>query len=141
MRLCSRLTNLWPIIRAACAPTGLVICGRLFYKDSAPDGAFGMNLGRQTKPIGPLSHEDVVALLWRGGLVPEWVDIIPWEATSNGLVFQLLCCGRFAEGAPHLYHVKEGYPPFHAPGVWIPPDWESVELDGRFNVNWHLKRN
>lgn len=91
------------------------------------------------KAIGPLSHEEVVALLWRDSLVPEWVDITPWEATSEGLKFQLLCCGRFAKDAPHLYHLKEGFPPFHAPGVWIPPDWESVEKNGRFDVNWHLK--
>lgn len=91
-------------------------------------------------PIGPLSHDEVVALLWQDGVVPEWVDIAPWEASSNGLVFQLLCCGRFAKGAPHLYHVKEGFPPFHAPGPWIPPDWEYVEQNGRFDVNWHLKR-
>lgn len=92
------------------------------------------------KPIGPLSHEDVVALLWQDGLVPEWIDIAPWEATSEGLKVQLLCCGRFAKGEPHLYHTKEGFPPFHAPGVWIPPDWKSVEESDRFDMNWHLKR-
>jgi hypothetical protein len=91
-------------------------------------------------PIGPLAHEEVVNLLWRDGFVPEWVDILPWEANSEGMTFHLLCCGRFAEGAPNLYHLKEGFPPFHAPGVWIPPDWESVEKSGRFDVNWHLKQ-
>jgi hypothetical protein len=89
--------------------------------------------------IGPLSHDKVVSLLWHDGLVPEWVDITPWEAKPGGLTFQLLCCGRFAKGEPHLYHKKEGYPPFHAPGVWIPPNWESFEISGRFDVNWHLK--
>jgi hypothetical protein len=90
--------------------------------------------------IGPLTHDEVVDLLWRDGLVPEWVDIIPWEAAASGLSFQLTCCGRFAESEPLLYHAKEGYPPFHAPGVWTPPDWESLDDTGRFDVNWHLKR-
>jgi hypothetical protein len=90
--------------------------------------------------VGPLSHEAVVSLLWRDGLVPEWIDITPWQATADGLTFQLLCCGRFATGEPHLYHNKDGYPPFHAPGVLIPIDWESVEESGRLDVNWHLKR-
>ena len=92
------------------------------------------------KAIGPLSHEEVVALLWHDGLVPEWVDVTPWEATKHGLTFQLICGGRFAESEPLLYHAKEGYPPFHAPGVWTPPQWSSVEESGRFDVNWHLKR-
>ena len=90
--------------------------------------------------IGPLTHDEVVTLLWRDGLVPEWVDIIPWEATASGLSFQLTCCGRFAESEPLLYHAKEGYPPFHAPGVWTPPDWKSLDDTGCFDVNWHLKR-
>lgn len=92
------------------------------------------------KAIGPLSHKEVVALLWRDGLVPEWVDITPWEAQPTGLTFQLLCCGRFTKDESHLYHKKEGYRPFHAPGVWIPPDWESVETSGRLDVHWHLKQ-
>src|SRR5688572_20873364 len=82
--------------------------------------------------IGPLSHDEVVTLLWRDGFVPEWVDIMPWEAKADGLTFRLICCGRFAEREPLLYHAKEGYPPFHAPGVWTPPDWKSLEDTGRF---------
>lgn len=88
--------------------------------------------------IGPLSHDEVVSLLWLDGLVPEWVDIIPWEATSGGLTFQLTCCGRFAEEVPLLYHQQEGFPPFHAPGVWMPFEWKSVEENGRLNLNWHF---
>src|SRR5712671_711175 len=41
------------------------------------------------KQIGPLSADEVVNLLWRNELVPEWVDITPWEATPSGLVFEL----------------------------------------------------
>jgi hypothetical protein len=91
-------------------------------------------------PIGPLSHDQVVDLLWQNGLVPEWIDITPWEATQTGLVFQLTCCGRFAEREPLLYHAKEGYPPFHAPGVLTPPDWKSLEESGWFDVNWFVNR-
>src|SRR5277367_5240665 len=50
--------------------------------------------------IGPLSYDEVVILLWRDGFVPEWVDIIPWAATADGLTFRLICCGRFAESEP-----------------------------------------
>ena len=37
------------------APTGLVIVGRLFYKDFAPNGAFRMNPDQQAKPRGVLA--------------------------------------------------------------------------------------
>ena len=90
-------------------------------------------------PCGPLAHEEVVSLLWLNGLVPAWVDIMPWEASSDGLRFRLICCGRFADNEPLLYHQREGYPPFHAPGVWVPPDWKSVDESGRFDLNWHFK--
>ena len=52
--------------------------------------------------IGPLTHDEVVTVLWRDGLVPEWVDIIPWEATASGFSFQLTCYGRFAKSEPLL---------------------------------------
>jgi hypothetical protein len=90
--------------------------------------------------IGPLSHEEVVGLLWRDSLVPEWIDIIPWQSTVDGAKFLLTCCGRFAKDASLLYHTQEGYPPFHAPGVWSPPEWESLERSGRIDLNWHLTR-
>jgi hypothetical protein len=91
-------------------------------------------------PIGPLSHDQVVNLLWQNKLVPEWIDIVPWEARENGLVFQLICCGRFAEHEPLLYHGREGYLPFHAPGVMTPPDWKSLEENDRFDVNWFVNK-
>lgn len=93
---------------------------------------------KESDPVGPLIHDEVIGLLWRESFVPEWVDITPWEATNEGMKFQLRCCGRFTDGKPHLYHEAEGYPPFHSPGVWRPPDWESMEKSGRFDLNWHL---
>ena len=89
-------------------------------------------------PIGPMTQEDVVSLLWLDHFIPEWIDVVPWEARPTGLTFELLCCGRFTKDSRCLYHKKEGYPPFHAPGVMVPPDWKSVEEDGRFDLNWHL---
>jgi hypothetical protein len=91
-----------------------------------------------TEMIGPLSQDDVVNLLWLDGRVPEWIDVLPWEASNSGLKFRLICCGRFAEKTPLLYHEKEGYPPFHALGAWIPPDWEDSEEKERFDLNWHF---
>lgn len=90
-------------------------------------------------PIENLQFDEVVELLWLDRMVPEWVDVLPWKASDEGMIFWLTCCGRFTDGR-HLYHLKEGYPPFHAPGVWLPPDWKSIEESGRFDLNWHLKR-
>jgi hypothetical protein len=94
---------------------------------------------RKNEVVGPLTHEEVIDLLWLNGLVPEWIDIIPWEASNSGLKFKLTCCGRFAEGKPLLYHEKEGYQPFHAPGVWSPPAWDGSKEIKQFDLNWHLR--
>jgi hypothetical protein len=92
------------------------------------------------KVIGPLPHDEVVSLLWLNGLVPEWIDIIPWEASDSGLKFRLTCCGRFTTDERLLYHKKEGYQPFHAPGVWTPLTWEASKGIKRLDLNWHLKK-
>lgn len=96
---------------------------------------------RGEKSTGPMTDQEVVELLWREGMVPEWIDVTPYSSDGTGTYFQLRCCGRFASKDDLLYHKEERYPPFHAPGVIIPPGWKSVEKDGRFDLHWHLHRH
>jgi hypothetical protein len=95
---------------------------------------------RGGEKVGPMTDTDVIDLLWRDGVVPEWIDVTPYTSDATGTYFQLRCCGRFAAEERLLYHLKEGYPPFHRFGPMIPPDWESVEKSGRFDLHWHLRR-
>ena len=89
--------------------------------------------------LGPMSDEKSVELLWRDGMVPEWINVTLHSSGTGGTFFQLRCCGRFTPNEKFLYHLNEGYPPFHLFGPIQPPDWVSVEQSGRFNLHWHLK--
>lgn len=85
--------------------------------------------------------EQVVERLWREGLIPEWIDVTPFEATKDFLFLELRCCGRFTKQTNHLYHVQEGYPPFHKFGPVLPAGWRDLERDGKFDLHCYRDRN
>jgi hypothetical protein len=59
-----------------------------------------------------------------------------WQHTN----FELLCCGRFTVTGEYLYHKVEGYPPFHVLRPNLPPNWESVDESGKFDLFWHGRK-
>ena len=83
----------------------------------------------------PRSAEEVVECLWRGGKIPEWIDITPYEADGTFLYSELLCCGRFTDDDGLLYHKREGYPPFHVFGPVLPVGYRNLEQDGKFDLH------
>lgn len=97
----------------------------------------------QTDQRVPRSADKVVEKLWRGGKVPEWIDITPYEIDGEFLYSELLCCGRFTGKKAHLYHQKEGYPPFHIFGPVLPVGYRDLEQDGKFDLHCYRdsKRN
>jgi hypothetical protein len=84
--------------------------------------------------------EDVVERLWRNGKVPEWIDITPYEIDADFLYSELRCCGRFTDEEVHLYHKKEGYPPFHRFGPIFPVGYRDMERDGKFDLHCYRDR-
>jgi hypothetical protein len=80
--------------------------------------------------IGPLDSQAAAAWLWRDGKVPEWVNVTAFDVVGTQTHVRLECCGRFTASDKHLYHRREGYPPFHVLGPSVPFDWESVEKSG-----------
>ncbi|MEN9576580.1 MAG: hypothetical protein RL514_4435 [Verrucomicrobiota bacterium] len=101
---------------------------RVFPGDSAKFG----------ERVGPLIAASVVDLLWRDGLLPEWVDISPIRADTEHTYFQLLCCGRFTADDSRFYYVSRGQGPFGVKSPWLPPNWSKEQ--GRFDLHWHLQR-
>lgn len=89
------------------------------------------------KYLGPLNFEQVIDYLWRNGKVPEWIDVSVQACDSHYSYLQLLCCGRFTALDEKLYHRLEGRQPFHVVSPNLPPNWESVEKSGRFDLYWH----
>lgn len=87
--------------------------------------------GEQT---GPLLAEQVVALLWRDGTVPEWIDISVVRTDGKHTYMQLLCCGRFTDRKEHLYYLNSGVCPFGIKSPVLPPQWERG--NERFDLHW-----
>ena len=90
--------------------------------------------GETTKP---LDAAGTVALLWREGFIPEWVDISVERAGAEHTYFSLLCCGRFTSDDSRLYYACAGQGPFGIKSPCVPPRWS--ESSGRFDLHWHLK--
>lgn len=70
------------------------------------------------------AFEEVLALLWRSGRVPSWVDVSVLGVSERHTRVALRCCGRFTSSEAPLYHVAEGRPPFHVLSPALPPDWQ-----------------
>lgn len=131
----SRVTNVLPDeVRCWVRPNQsydgnpLVRDERRFPEDSASG---------KCEPV-PLVEREVVAVLWREGSVPEWVNVHVAFADERHTIVNLHCCGRYTATQELLYHVEEGYPPFHVLSPELPPEW----MDGnraKFDLMWRRK--
>lgn len=79
---------------------------------------------KRAKALRECTAETVVDTLWRDGTVPEWADLQVLGRTEQATLVQVMVCGRFTANNRHLYHVHEGYPPFHVTGPCLPVGWE-----------------
>ena len=93
------------------------------------------DVARHGKKLGPLATEGVVELLWRDGLVPEWIDIAVARTDGTQTFMELLCCGRFTDSAEHLYYSGTEVCPFGVKSPYLPPDWEKGDVP--FDLHWH----
>ena len=91
---------------------------------------------RDRKSLEQLTILDASQELWRDGGVPEWINLSVTDCTSDLTIIRALCCGRFTKDESNLYHIGEGYPPFHVLSPVLPPEWDSVEEHGRFSIKW-----
>ncbi len=66
----------------------------------------------------------VAELLWRDGMVPEWVNVSVVSEAEGFTNIELVCCGRFTNNLQNIYHAKEGIAPFHVLGPPIPDKFE-----------------
>ena len=104
----------------------------------AGERVFPDDVARHGACVGPASTERVVELLWRDGLVPEWIDIAVSRADSAHTFMELLCCGRFTDQSEHLYYAKTDVCPFGCKSPYLPPDWEPGNES--FDLDWRLSR-
>jgi hypothetical protein len=75
-----------------------------------------------------ISPDEAVELLWRDGMVPEWIDVSVVSRTVQATVVELACAGRFTSNDALLYHEREGRQPFHVVGPALPPGYQDGQL-------------
>ncbi len=95
-------------------------------------------LNQTTKAI---DAKEVIDILWMDYAIPEWINIQVEDYDKNYTYLSLECCGRYSKLEKHLYHVQEGYPPFHSLSPALPPDSldEDDEIISKFDINWNKK--
>lgn len=86
-------------------------------------------------PVSTASADEATDCLWRGGFVPEWINVAVSHEDGRNTHIKLECCGRYSATAKMMYHVQEGRPPFHVLGPPMPPGYER-EDGAKFNLYW-----
>jgi hypothetical protein len=84
---------------------------KLFPEDSRDQVA------RRNKNV---SAEQVVDLLWRDGLVPQWVDVTVVGETGDATLLDVDACGRFIGDETALYYKWTDVAPFGPKGPSLP---------------------
>lgn len=72
-----------------------------------------------------MDAEQVVNFLWRGGIVPEWIDLSVVSANEQHTVIELLCCGRFTANRELLYYAYANRGPFGVKGPALATGYDS----------------
>jgi hypothetical protein len=92
---------------------------------------FPDDVSKHGRRVGPINAEDVVSLLWRDGRVPEWIDIMVYEADEHATYFELSCCGRFTDQDRFLYYDWTDFAPFGVKGPAYPPRLIDSVMEGK----------
>jgi hypothetical protein len=71
---------------------------------------------RPASATSRMLEDEVVQLLFRNGLVPEWVNLAVVGTDAEATIIEVVVCGRFTANENRLYHADEGRPPFHVLG-------------------------
>lgn len=90
----------------------------------------------QHAALSRCTFDEAVAVMWRDGLVPEWIDLRVVDANEHVTIIGATVCGRFTSDEALLYHKQEGRPPFHVVGPTLPAEY----MDGdtaRFSLHQH----
>ena len=85
------------------------------------------------------SHHEASELLWRNGMVPEWINVRVADVEDQYTLIQFDCCGRFASNKKRMYHVPRGRAPFQVCGPYLPPSYYPGGNKEKFDLLWKKK--
>lgn len=96
---------------------------KLYPEDSSPERA---------RAHHDLSANEVVDLLWRDGLVPQWIDVQVVDERGDFTLLEILACGRFIADESRLYYTWTEIAPFGPKGPTLPVDYVEGQ---RFSIH------
>ena len=79
-----------------------------------------------------LSPKEAIKIIFREGFYPVWIDLYVGSFNQDFTNIEVTFSQDFTDCDEHLYHQKEGFPPFHVVGPTAPEKWRSLEEDGAF---------
>lgn len=125
----------WNVLPAPCQY--LVSLSREGAKHTVHAGetVFPEDAQRAAEYVGPLDVAGVVALVWRAGKIPEWINISVHSADEASTYLELVCCARFTDQERLLYFPQSDICPFQVRGPVVPPGWRG-EDGGKFDLHW-----
>jgi hypothetical protein len=85
--------------------------------------------------VGPLDVAGVVALVWRAGKIPEWINMSVQSVDETSTYLELVCCARFTDRERLLYFPQSDICPFQVRGPAVPPGWQGEDGD-KFDLHW-----
>lgn len=88
----------------------------------------------QTKTISSLESTNVINLLCKDDLMPQWVNVSVCSVDDNFTYISITYSNRFVNNK-YFYHKKEGSAPFHCLGPAVPANWEK---GSKFNLNTEI---
>lgn len=68
--------------------------------------------------------DEVRKILWRSGLVPEWVNVYVSSEDADNTNIKFDYCARFTEDPKIVYHIEKGIAPFHVLGPPVPDGFD-----------------
>lgn len=101
----------------------------------------------QFNHIAVLDLGGVVALLWREGKIPEWINLTVTSADESCTYIELMYCSRFTDQDHRLYYQTSDTSPIVVCGPSIPPGWKAENPEWqtgtyhKFDLYWlHRQR-
>jgi len=79
-----------------------------------------------------LSTVEVIALLYRKGKLPVWIDICVSKTIEHKTIIKLLCAGRFTNQENQYYYHNRDMGPF---GIKSPDESCRIIKNGKFDIN------
>ncbi len=129
----------WNVLPAACQYLVSLSREGAKYSPRVGEMIYPEDAQREEEFVGPVDVAGVVALVWRAGKIPEWINISVHSADEVTTYLELVCCARFTDQERLLYFPLSDTCPFQVRGPVLPPGWRNDD-GGKFDLHWRHRQ-